>query len=156
VAAQGDGERVNIFLPIAVRHLKKTRYAGEKCQRDPPVFGCTRHDIYVKLESAKRSATGSGVSRHVGPDRRDGLAPETPVIVRADNALSRLSLTPFQSENRPLPLLFRPFRAVFFCYVCPVCFSVSSHLAAARHLRGLRDLHREGRGSRALPVQVYM
>ena len=25
------------------------------------------------MESAKRSATGSGVSRHVGPDRRDGF-----------------------------------------------------------------------------------
>ncbi len=33
---------------------------------------CTRHDIYVVLESAKRSATGSGVSRHVGKTAATG------------------------------------------------------------------------------------
>ena len=74
----------------------------------------TRHICRLGISEAAGDGLRCFPSRRTRPPRRVGT--EAPVIVRADNALSRLSLTPFQSGIRPLlPASPGPFGPVFFC-----------------------------------------
>lgn len=61
----------------------------------------TRHICRLGISEAVGDGLRCFPSRRTRPPRRVGT--EAPVIVRADNALSRLSLTPFQPGIRPLP-----------------------------------------------------
>ena len=57
----------------------------------------TRHIYRIGISEAVGDGLRCFPSRRTRPPRRVGT--EAPVIVRADNALSRLSLTPFQSGS---------------------------------------------------------
>ena len=74
----------------------------------------TRHIYRIGISEAVGDGLRCFPSRRTRPPRRVGT--EAPVIVRADNALSRLSLTPFQSGIRPLsPASLGPFGPVSCC-----------------------------------------
>ena len=85
----------------------------------------TRHICRLGISEAVGDGLRCFPSRRTRPPRRVGT--EAPVIVRADNALSRLSLTPFQSGIRPLsPASSGLFGPVFFCAYPFVFLSVCS------------------------------
>jgi hypothetical protein len=92
----------------------------------------TGHMCKVEISEAVGDGLRCFPSRRTRPPRRVGT--EAPVIVRADNALSRLSLTPFQSRTRPLPpAVSGPFGQVFFCaYQFVFLFSLSFFLFSPR------------------------
>jgi hypothetical protein len=125
MAARDQEEWVNIFLPIALRHLKKTRYPGEKCQGNlaGARLHSTRHICKIGISEAvgdglrcfpsrrKRSPrrVGTGDSGHRACGQR-AVPPESNAVpIRKPAASAALS--------GPSGPVLHMFTRLFFCLI---------------------------------------